>query len=294
MNNHFPTHAPTLEPGTIDAQIVANVIAAIFAMCIGSLFGVALLIQTHSQIQAYMHNIGNNINNAHPYFINMLIALHNIVSFPERAAEYLRSSYGNLKLRIRNLREKDTELPIYKELVRLNLKDLLHPLADIPDHLTCPIGKCLLIDPVLTPAGIIYNRQEIKAWYATHDKDPMTNATLTPAAKKILITNQNKIMQVMQFLLEEAEKRQQPPATTPVEPTLTTPNISNSTDRTSLANQALYRRQQEVGRLFLVRYAQRQTAANQENNGTQTALDPEAGDTPNRDTNRTSLLQRIA
>lgn len=264
MNNNFPTHPPTLEPGTIDAQIVANFLVAILAMCFGSLFGIGLLIYSQSQTQAYMHSIGNDINNAHPYFINMLIALRNIVSFPERSAEYLRNSYGNLKLKISDLRDKNPELPIYKELVRLNLLDLLNPLADIPDHLTCPIGKGLLIDPVLTPAGLIYNRREIKSWYATHDTDPMTNAALTPAAKKILITNQNKITQVMQFLLAESQKRQQPPVTTPVAPTVAAPNVSNS--RTSLVNAALYRRQQEAGRLFLARYAQRQATEQQDNN----------------------------
>lgn len=290
-NNNFPTHAPQpQEDGTLYAQIVANVLVAILAMGFGSLFGIGLHMHTQRQIQPYMRGINNNINRTHPYFIYTLVALHYIVSFPERSADYLRLTYSNLKQRIRDdYRKVAPTLPIMQEIARLNLTDLLENEAAFFPHLACPLSKGLLVDPVLTPAGITYNRCEIQDWYDRgYYTDPMTNAELTPQARKILIPNQNKVEQVLQFLQEEAHRRQQPPAAT-LDTELTINPATTSTIQ-SLVNTALHRRQQQVGRLFLTSYTKRQAAANPDNSNADPAVDPEMG--ADNYSNRTPLLQR--
>lgn len=55
------------------------------------------------------------------------------------------------------------------------------PKADIPDHLRCPINKCLFEDPVCTSDGQTYERKSIKKWIDEKQSDvksPMTNLRL--------------------------------------------------------------------------------------------------------------------
>lgn len=279
------------EDGTIDAQIIANFLVAILSLGFGSLFGILLLIHTQTQISAYMRSIDNDMNRAHPNFLYLLQALYYIVSLPERTADYLRHKYANIKQQIRDYQDTGADLPILKEIARLNLKDLLDNNADLPPNLSCPISKGLLVDPVLTPAGIIYNRREIQDWYDRgYYRDPMTNAELSAQARKILITNQNKTEQVLLYLQEEAQRRELQRTTTAN--SQAAPAASMATPRTtdSLVNVATQRRQQQIGELFLASYTQRQAAANQANNIANAEVDLEIGSANDAD-HRTPLLQ---
>ena len=51
-------------------------------------------------------------------------------------------------------------------------------LEDAPLELCCPIGLDLLVDPVATVHGQIYERAHIEAWLAKHDTDPLTGERL--------------------------------------------------------------------------------------------------------------------
>ncbi|MFN3234413.1 MAG: AAA family ATPase [Gammaproteobacteria bacterium] len=50
--------------------------------------------------------------------------------------------------------------------------------TQIPDEFMCPVGFELMQDPVVTEAGISYERAEIERWLTDHDTDPCTRSVL--------------------------------------------------------------------------------------------------------------------
>jgi hypothetical protein len=58
--------------------------------------------------------------------------------------------------------------------------------STIPDHLVCPIGQEIYIDPVTTILGYTYERVYIEGWLEDHDTDPLTNEKLS---SKVLAPN---------------------------------------------------------------------------------------------------------
>ena len=49
---------------------------------------------------------------------------------------------------------------------------------DISVELLCPIGMGIMLDPVLTVMGQVYDRCNIEKWFEDHDTDPLTNVRL--------------------------------------------------------------------------------------------------------------------
>jgi len=45
---------------------------------------------------------------------------------------------------------------------------------EAPEHLICPLTKCLLKDPVTTSDGFTYERRAISRWFTTNSTSPMT------------------------------------------------------------------------------------------------------------------------
>lgn len=87
------------------------------------------------------------------------------------------------------LRAKDAEAEeerLFEEAVRRSREDLRETEAKhrellterAPIELCCPITLELFEDPVVTLHGQVYERQNIQAWLAKHDTDPMTGEKL--------------------------------------------------------------------------------------------------------------------
>ena len=51
----------------------------------------------------------------------------------------------------------------------------------IPPAFTCPISYALMTDPVVTPAGMCYDRQPLEQWLAQSGRDPATGDELSPS-----------------------------------------------------------------------------------------------------------------
>ena len=66
---------------------------------------------------------------------------------------------------------------------------------DIPQNYICPISYEIMIDPVITPYGISYDRESIEKWLINHDMDPIAHKKLN---KNMLIPNY-----ALKSLLEE-------------------------------------------------------------------------------------------
>ena len=54
--------------------------------------------------------------------------------------------------------------------------------AEVPDDYVCPISAAVMIDPVSTLDGFIYERAAITEWLRTKDTSPKTGATLESKA----------------------------------------------------------------------------------------------------------------
>jgi hypothetical protein len=67
-----------------------------------------------------------------------------------------------------------------KEKIKLKNED------DIPQNYICPISYEIMIDPVITPYGISYDRESIEKWLINHDMDPIAHKKLN---KNMLIPN---------------------------------------------------------------------------------------------------------
>jgi hypothetical protein len=67
-----------------------------------------------------------------------------------------------------------------KEKIKLKNED------DIPQNYLCPISYEIMIDPVITPYGISYDRESIEKWLTDKDFDPITHKKLN---KNMLIPN---------------------------------------------------------------------------------------------------------
>lgn len=52
---------------------------------------------------------------------------------------------------------------------------------DAPPAFLCPISFALMLDPVVSPSGVTYERASIEAWLARHRLEPATNRRLLPS-----------------------------------------------------------------------------------------------------------------
>ncbi len=50
-----------------------------------------------------------------------------------------------------------------------------------PSHLRCPVTMCAMTEPVLTPAGITYERGALMQWVRAHGTEPITRQHMTAA-----------------------------------------------------------------------------------------------------------------
>lgn len=57
-----------------------------------------------------------------------------------------------------------------------------------PDHCLCPFTRRLMLDPVIAPDGITYERFAILEWLQLHDVSPLTGQ---PLVNKQLMPNNN-------------------------------------------------------------------------------------------------------
>ena len=71
---------------------------------------------------------------------------------------------------------------INKKKERIKLKNE----EDIPQNYICPISYEIMIDPVITPYGISYDRESIEKWLTKNDLDPIAHQKLN---KNMLIPN---------------------------------------------------------------------------------------------------------
>ena len=82
----------------------------------------------------------------------------------------------------------------------------------IPDFLICPIAKELMLDPVITPDGIMYDRVSIETWIDTgHTNDPFSRnpidrTKLTPCRKLKQEVDSEKYKTVRNEIIAEREK----------------------------------------------------------------------------------------
>ena len=80
--------------------------------------------------------------------------------------------------------------------------------AEVPDDYVCPISAAVMIDPVSTLDGFIYERTAITEWLRTKDTSPKTGATLE---SKALIPNYNLRSVIRSFAELEASAAIPPP-----------------------------------------------------------------------------------
>jgi hypothetical protein len=52
-------------------------------------------------------------------------------------------------------------------------------LEEPPPHLTCPITHELMVDPVATSDGQLYERRAIEQWLQDHETSPLSGAALS-------------------------------------------------------------------------------------------------------------------
>jgi hypothetical protein len=69
----------------------------------------------------------------------------------------------------------------------------------IPEELLCPISRTLMLNPVITEAGHIYEKINIKQWLENNNTDPCTGIILT--TKKIYPVHSHK-NRINEFLVK--------------------------------------------------------------------------------------------
>ena len=69
---------------------------------------------------------------------------------------------------------------------------------EIPKHLLCPISRCIMKQPAITPYGITYDYHSINEWLNQKQIDPATNQALT---NKQLYPNRSIYHQIEEFVL---------------------------------------------------------------------------------------------
>jgi hypothetical protein len=69
--------------------------------------------------------------------------------------------------------------------------------ATVPPSFVCPITHELMVDPVSTVDGQVYERQAIEAWLKTNDTSPITNE---PLPLKLLIPNHPLRAMIAEFV----------------------------------------------------------------------------------------------
>mmetsp|Transcript_13531 Transcript_13531/g.32037 ORF Transcript_13531/g.32037 Transcript_13531/m.32037 type:complete len:318 (-) Transcript_13531:11-964(-) len=53
--------------------------------------------------------------------------------------------------------------------------------ADVPADFLCPISRCVMRDPVLTPSGVTYDRPCVETWLRDHHSEPLTSRYVVSA-----------------------------------------------------------------------------------------------------------------
>ena len=69
---------------------------------------------------------------------------------------------------------------------------------EAPKHLLCPITRCIMQQPAITPYGITYDYHSINEWLNQKQIDPATNQPLT---NKQLYPNRSIYNQIEEFVL---------------------------------------------------------------------------------------------
>jgi hypothetical protein len=89
-----------------------------------------------------------------------------------------------------------------------NLQVVLQQLADVdpddaPEEFVCPISQCLMVDPVFTVDGQVYDRGAIQEWFATFTggrqcTSPLTNLPLRNSELKAHVELRDRIQRFME------------------------------------------------------------------------------------------------
>lgn len=73
------------------------------------------------------------------------------------------------------------------------------------DSFLCPIGQEIMVDPVITPKGITYERKNISNWLKKNQTCPITK---TPLKESDLITNYSLKNAIMEYIKKQDFKNQ--------------------------------------------------------------------------------------
>lgn len=113
----------------------------------------------------------------------------------------LQTTEGLLaKCTIDNKKQDAVIQRLQAELSSLKSKALKCPVAGelvmCPEAFTCPITRELLIDPVITPSGFTYERENIELWISKNHTEPNTRKRLYPLD---LVPNR-KLKEAIEFI----------------------------------------------------------------------------------------------
>eukprot|EP01065_Artemidia_motanka_P000934 TRINITY_DN10438_c0_g2_i1.p1 TRINITY_DN10438_c0_g2~~TRINITY_DN10438_c0_g2_i1.p1 ORF type:complete len:464 (+),score=45.97 TRINITY_DN10438_c0_g2_i1:56-1447(+) len=97
-----------------------------------------------------------------------------------------------------------TEAEFDDEELEEEFRNDIPPDVEVPDEFLCPITLVLMLEPVRTPGGIVYEREAIEAWVKVHGTCPATRASLTLDS---LEPHTERVAQIKKWRREILERR---------------------------------------------------------------------------------------